>query len=85
MKFIRTDIQAILRGSGLDAAQAREATGRIIEALSVSLADGETVELRGLGTLEPRERKACIKHNPRTMAPVDVPARQIVFSGLVGS
>jgi nucleoid DNA-binding protein len=78
-KFTRTDIQEILRGSGLDFIQAQKATALIIEALASALAAGETVELRGLGTLEPRERKARVMRNPRTLAPVDVPVRLAVF------
>ncbi|MDR0496754.1 MAG: HU family DNA-binding protein [Treponema sp.] len=78
-KFTRLDIQGILRGSGLDFFKAREATTWIIEALSASLAAAETVELRGLGTLEPRERRARAAHNPRTLAPVQVPDRLTII------
>jgi nucleoid DNA-binding protein len=78
-KFTRADIREILRsGAGLDAPRAREVTGRIIGALAAALAAGRTVELRGLGTLEPRERKARRAHNPRTLTPVEVPAHHAV-------
>jgi nucleoid DNA-binding protein len=40
---------------------------------------GEVIELRGLGTFEVRERKAYKAHNPRTLAPVDVPAHRVIF------
>ena len=65
--------------AGIEQHQARELTTRIIEALAAALAEGKVIELRGLGTLEPRERKALIMHNPRTLAPVQVPARWAVF------
>jgi nucleoid DNA-binding protein len=69
----------ILRsGAGLEVRQARELTGRIIETLAAAIAAGETVELRGLGTFEVRERKARRAHDPRTLAPVEVPARRTV-------
>ena len=79
-KFTRTDIQAILTRSGLETAQARKLTAGIVETMASALAAGETVELRGLGTLESRERKARTLRNPRTMAPVNIPAcMRIVF------
>jgi nucleoid DNA-binding protein len=79
-KFTRSRIVEILRsGAGLETPKAREVTGRIIEALAGAIAAGETVELRGLGTFEIRERKAHKAHNPRTLAPVDVPAHRIVL------
>ena len=80
MKFTRSDIQEILRSAGLDSSQARKATARIIKALAAALAAGEAIELRGLGTLEIRERKACMAHNPRTGEAVNVPPhRRVIF------
>jgi len=84
-KFTRTDIQEILRGSGLDTVQARGAAARLIDGIAAALISGETIELRGLGTLEPRERKARTAHNPRTMAAVNVPARKVVTFRPAGS
>jgi len=78
-KFTRTGIQKILRDSGLDTVQAREAAARLVDGMAAALVSGEAIELRGLGTLALRERKARTAHNPRTMAPVDIPARRVVF------
>jgi nucleoid DNA-binding protein len=79
-KFTRYRIVEILRsGAGLETPKAREVSGRIIEILAAAITAGETVELRGLGTFEVRKRKAYKAHNPRTLAPVDVPAHRIVF------
>jgi nucleoid DNA-binding protein len=78
-KFTRSHIRATLEASGLEAHQARELTGRIIEALAAAIIAGEVIEFRGLGTFEIRERKARRAHNPRTLAPVDVPARRTVY------
>jgi integration host factor subunit beta len=76
-KFTRTDLRAALTAAGMETNQVLIA--QIIEALADALAAGKVIELRGLGTLEPRERKARIAHNPRTLAPVNVPARRVVF------
>jgi nucleoid DNA-binding protein len=79
-KFTRSRIQEILRsGAGLEPARARALTARIIEAIASALAAGETIELRGLGTLEVRERSGRRACNPKTGEPVDVPARRVVF------
>jgi DNA-binding protein HU-beta len=79
-KFTRPRIIGILQsGAGLEVYQARKLTGRIIDALGAAIAAGEVIELRGLGTFEVRERKAHRAHNPRTLVPVDVPARRVVF------
>jgi integration host factor subunit beta len=73
-KFTRERITEILRsGAGLKVRQARAITARIIGALAAALAAGEAVELRGLGSLEVRERGRCRSCNPKTREPVDVP------------
>jgi nucleoid DNA-binding protein len=79
-KFTRQDIQKIVMSeTGLNLRQARELTGRIIEALAAALAAGETVELRGLGSLEVRERAGRRSCNPKTKKPVKVPPRRYVL------
>jgi len=78
-KFTRADIAKVMTAAGLDTFRARRLTAQIIDALVAALARREVIELRGLGTLEPRERKARAAHNPRTLAPVNVPARRVIF------
>jgi nucleoid DNA-binding protein len=79
-KFTRSRIQEILRsGAGLDLRKARNLTAQIIGAMAAALAAGETVELRGLGSLEVRERAERRGCNPKTREPVDVPPRSYVF------
>jgi nucleoid DNA-binding protein len=79
-KFTRADIQEILQsGAGLDLRKAREVTGRIIGALAAALAAGETVELRGLGSMEVREHGKRRRKNPRTGEAVTVPPRRYVL------
>ncbi|MDR0321620.1 MAG: HU family DNA-binding protein [Treponema sp.] len=79
-KFTRAGIHAVLTAAGTEIEQARKLTALIIEALSAALAVGKVIELRGLGSLEVRERKTYKAHNPRTMETVDVPpCRRVVF------
>jgi nucleoid DNA-binding protein len=84
-KFTRAGIHAVLTAAGTEIEQARRLTALIIEALAANLAAGKVIELRGFGTFEPRERKARTRYNPRTMAPVSVPARRVVFFRPAGS
>jgi integration host factor subunit beta len=51
----------------------------MIAALAAAIEAGQVIELRGLGTFEPRDRPPYKAHNPRSMAPVDVPPRRTVF------
>jgi integration host factor subunit beta len=71
--------RAILEASGVEHRQAAAVTNQVIGSLAAAIIAGETVELRGLGTFEVRERKAYKAHNPRTLAPVEVPYRRVVF------
>jgi nucleoid DNA-binding protein len=79
-KFTRSRIQEIIRsGAGLDPRKAKAVTARILEAAASALAAGETVELRGLGSLDVRERAERRGRKPRTGEEVIVPARRYVF------
>jgi integration host factor subunit beta len=79
-KFTRSRIQEILMsGAGQDLRTARKLTGQIIEAMAAALAAGETVELRGLGSLDVREHAERRAHKPQTGEEVTVPARRYVF------
>jgi nucleoid DNA-binding protein len=78
-KFIRADLWKILQGAGMDHPQAAALTNQMIAALAAAIVAGKVIELRGLGTFEPRDRPPYRGHNPRSMAPVNVPARHSVF------
>jgi len=78
-KFIRADLIKVMAAAGVESHKARKLTALIIDAMGAALAAGKVIEIRGLGTLEPRERKAQRRHDPRTMTPVNVPARKAIF------
>jgi nucleoid DNA-binding protein len=79
-KFTRQQIQAIIQsGANLETRKASGLTRQIIKAMAAALAEGETVELRGFGSLEVKERKATVKRNPQTGEAVDVPPRRRVL------
>jgi len=78
-KFTRTDIAKIITDAGVERTNAGVIALAIVQAMADALTAGKVIELRGLGTLEHRERKARTMHDPRTMAKIDVPARRAVF------
>jgi integration host factor subunit beta len=84
-KFVRKDLLEVLAAAGMESHKARKLIDLIIEAMSAALAAGRVIELRGLGTLEPRERKPRTRLNLRNMTPVNVPARKVIFFRASGS
>ena len=80
-KFTRSNILEIIQsGTGIDPRKANELSIRIIKALVDALIAGDDVELRGLGTLEVKERKTYSARNPKTGESVTVPShRRVIF------
>jgi len=78
-KYTRADITKTISDAGIERANAGAIALAIVHSMADALTTGKVIELRGLGTLALRERKARTMHDPRTMAPVDVPARRVVF------
>ncbi len=64
--------------TGLDTAEADALVKAALAALTAALARGETVRLTGFGTFVPRFRPARLARNPRTGAPIAVPASRSV-------
>jgi len=79
MKYTRKDIIKVLTAKGVDYCTAKKHTAVIIDSISAALAAGKVIELRGLGTFEQRTHKPRIRMNPKTLQPVSVPERRIVF------
>lgn len=51
--------------------------GALLEEMQSAVATGERVTLTGFGTFEARERQATTARNPKTGAPIEVPARKV--------
>lgn len=62
---------------GVTKKQCKLVVDGFLAAVKEALARGEGIELRGLGTLEVRHRKARKARNPRTGDPVEVLARAV--------
>lgn len=50
----------------------------ILDSLTVSLQNGQRIELRGFGSFRVRSRKPRVGRNPKTGTRVEVPAKTVV-------
>lgn len=70
-------VAAIAEKTGLTKKDAEQYLSATVEVISDALAKGEKVQLSGFGVFETREREACIRRNPKTGEPVEVPATRV--------
>ncbi|MFQ5581406.1 MAG: integration host factor subunit beta [Mariprofundaceae bacterium] len=57
--------------------EAEVVVNTIFSAISVALAEGDRVELRGFGSFTTKRRNARIGRNPKTGTSVEVPAKVV--------
>ena len=86
----KTDlIQEVARKNGITKTQAGKIVNTVLETMTEALNAGEKVQLTGFGAFEPRYRPARQGHNPKSLAPVEIPAMKSVSfragSGLKGT
>ena len=72
-------ITAITKVTGLKPKDAKVVLGTIINSIQESLEKGETVELRGLGTFEVRQRKPKLARIIKTGKSIDLPAFKVPY------
>jgi integration host factor subunit beta len=51
----------------------------VLDSIVESLSSGEKIELRGFGSFRVRERGARRGRNPKTGAPVNIPAKRVPY------
>jgi len=61
----------------VDHSTANAVLGALLEEMQSAVAGGERVTLTGFGTFEARERQATTTRNPKTGAPIEIPARKV--------
>ena len=75
----RTELVRLVAGeTGLDAASSDAAVKAVLEVVAAALARGEEVRMVGFGTFVAKDRAAHRARNPRTGAPIAVPASRSV-------
>ena len=79
--MIRSELlQALAKDNPeLRAEEVEQVVDIFFEEIAARLTEGGRVELRGFGAFSTRERKARPGRNPRTGAPVEVPAKRVPF------
>jgi integration host factor subunit beta len=71
-------IERIADKSQLNRDQVRDVLHQFLQHLIEELAEGNRIEFRDFGVFEVRQRAARTAQNPKTLAPVTVPARRTV-------
>lgn len=69
-------VEAVANKTGLTKADTTRALDAILETITGALAKGDKVPLVGFGTFAVSERAERQGHNPKTGAPVTIPARK---------
>jgi len=74
----KTDlVEYMVEKSGLNKADAERALAALLETVMEALSRGQSVQITGFGTFEPRHRAARKARNPQTGEEIDVPATTV--------
>ncbi len=70
-------VQNVASASGLSQADADRAIKALTESIREAVAQGDKVQIPGLGTFDRRERSARQGRNPQTGETIDIPATNV--------
>lgn len=70
-------IQAVADRTGLAKKDAEKALTALLDTVAETLAQGDKVQLVGFGSFEIKEREARTGRNPKTNAPIEIPATRV--------
>ena len=70
-------VDRIAAATGLTKLETEAVIEGFMLTVTASVAQGETVELRGFGTFRARHRAPRTTRNPQTLEPMDVPAQAV--------
>ena len=74
----KTDlVEEIAERTGLTKADSERALGALLDTVATALGRGQSVQITGFGTFEPRARAARKARNPQTGEEIDVPATTV--------
>ena len=74
----KTDlIAAVAEQSGLSKKDAEKAINATIDTIIKAVADGDKIQLTGVGTFEQRQRNARTGVDPRTGNSIEIPASKV--------
>jgi integration host factor subunit beta len=72
-------IEAVARATELGRKDSEVVVEEIFENIIQALKSGEKIELRGFGSFQVRQPEARRGRNPKTGAPVEIPAKRVVY------
>jgi integration host factor subunit beta len=72
-------VEEVARAAELNKRDAEVIVETVFDSIITALHKGEKVELRGFGSFRTRERGPRRGRNPKTGAPVDVPAKRVPY------
>src|ERR671936_1084357 len=72
-------VEDVARAAELTKKDAERLVEMVFESIIDTLNQGEKIELRGFGSFRVRERGARRGRNPKTGAPVDIPAKRVPY------
>ena len=67
-------VKSVAEATDLSSADSARAVDGVFDSITKSLSSGEEVRLVGFGSFSVVRRKATTGRNPRTGAPIDIPA-----------
>ncbi len=70
-------VNAVAAKTGATKKMVADVLDAVLESVMGSLKKGETVTLTGFGTFRAVHQAAAVKRNPKTNAPVNVPAKNV--------
>ena len=70
-------IASVAQSAGLTKKDTERCINAALDAIVVSLAAGEKVQLSGFGTFEAKAREARIGRNPHTKEAIEIPATRV--------
>ena len=71
-------IDVVAQNTGMTKKDSVSAVSAILDVITTALASGEDVKITGFGSFEVKTREARTGRNPKTGAPVEIPASKYV-------
>ena len=72
-------IEALTNEAGLTRSKAKDVMKTVFNTMANALADGDRVEIRGLGTFKVKNYDGYAGRNPKTGEPINIKAKKLPF------
>jgi len=72
-------IEALANEAGLTRSKAKDVMKTVFNTMANALADGDRVEIRGLGTFKVKNYDGYAGRNPKTGEPINIKAKKLPF------